>query len=368
MDNLTLARKLEKYYRSLGMPVPSDLLSIIDNNGIDIQKDYIQPQITIPKAMGGKSVNPNLYNQDQFNEFNEGGSHESNPNGGVPIGNNSTVEEGETSINTKDGQFIFSDRIDTLGNVLKPLPNQGMAAGGPDDPPTKEEKTLTSDERMSEYKKERDFVRDWFTDPITMNKFVDRRIKEKKSTPDWIQKALVDEDEIRKDTYWDVTRGLSNIEKSSIQEEVKKGDTVKGDYSKRKNEVTIYKSMFDDLPKGTSAHEFSHALGLDKELSKYAQKDVSYLQIKDTDLPNERDFKQYLNRGEIFPRIMGIRYNMGLKPGDTVTTEDIKKFKDSNKDTELFKWYSDEEIRDLLNKSVELMEKNKTIKNETRYT
>lgn len=55
----------------------------------------------------------------ELNSFNTGGSHQENPNGGIPIGMGSngkmnTVEEGET----KMGDFIFSDRIG-LGNVLK---------------------------------------------------------------------------------------------------------------------------------------------------------------------------------------------------------------------------------------------------------
>jgi len=40
-------------------------------------------------------------------QFNEGGLHSQNPNGGVMIGNNASVEQGET----KTGNFIYSNRI-----------------------------------------------------------------------------------------------------------------------------------------------------------------------------------------------------------------------------------------------------------------
>jgi len=52
----------------------------------------------------------------KFNSFNNGGTHEANPHGGIPLGTGSngkmnTVEEGETSFEFKEGKFIFSNRI-----------------------------------------------------------------------------------------------------------------------------------------------------------------------------------------------------------------------------------------------------------------
>lgn len=53
-------------------------------------------------AMGGNT---------QLSEFNNGGTHEENPNGGIPIGQNASVEQGET----KWEDYIFSDRIKIPG-------------------------------------------------------------------------------------------------------------------------------------------------------------------------------------------------------------------------------------------------------------
>lgn len=74
----------------------------------------------IPMAMGGAMgagadmMNPLLV------EFNEGGSHEQNPLGGIPQGKNAqgktrTVEEGETKFRfKKQGDYIFSNRLSPL--------------------------------------------------------------------------------------------------------------------------------------------------------------------------------------------------------------------------------------------------------------
>jgi hypothetical protein len=61
------------------------------------------------KAQGGLM-------DDRFNQFSGGGTHEQNPNGGIPQGMGSngklnTVEEDETSYDFPEGKFIFSNRI-----------------------------------------------------------------------------------------------------------------------------------------------------------------------------------------------------------------------------------------------------------------
>jgi len=89
----------------------------------------------------------------QLNEVNAGGSHEQNPNGGVPHGmgangQQNTVEEGETSFNFGEDKFIFSDRLsltDYINKSKQMKPNQfalggnmNNGCGGPGQPPCKE--------------------------------------------------------------------------------------------------------------------------------------------------------------------------------------------------------------------------------------
>lgn len=44
-----------------------------------------------------------------ISEFNTGGSHEQNPNGGIPVGNGKSVEQGETRNNKEN--YVYSDRL-----------------------------------------------------------------------------------------------------------------------------------------------------------------------------------------------------------------------------------------------------------------
>ncbi len=67
-----------------------------------------------PKSFGGNIISP--ISDNNLNEYNEGGIHETNPYGGIPQGMGSngkmnTVEEGETSFEIDGSKFIFSNRI-----------------------------------------------------------------------------------------------------------------------------------------------------------------------------------------------------------------------------------------------------------------
>lgn len=70
-------------------------------------------KITPQFAYGG-NLNNNM-NSNQLTHFNEGGTHEQNPNGGIPLGNNASVEQGET----KKGNYIYSDRLYINEDLVK---------------------------------------------------------------------------------------------------------------------------------------------------------------------------------------------------------------------------------------------------------
>lgn len=68
------------------------------------------------QAFGGPTNNYEHGGDMELNEFNNGGTHEENPLGGIPQGMGAngkmnTVEEGETSFDFDDGKYIFSDRL-----------------------------------------------------------------------------------------------------------------------------------------------------------------------------------------------------------------------------------------------------------------
>ena len=80
--------------------------------GIEVSPELSQVNVN---ALGGFNPTRNL------EEYNTGGSHEENPYGGIPIGNNSqgipaTVEDGETSFDIGDGaKRILTDKKKVQG-------------------------------------------------------------------------------------------------------------------------------------------------------------------------------------------------------------------------------------------------------------
>ena len=73
------------------------------------QEVNITPQF----AMGGNLNNNN--NMNKLTHINEGGLHSQNPLGGVPMGGNNTVEQGET----KNGSFVYSNRITLTPEIIR---------------------------------------------------------------------------------------------------------------------------------------------------------------------------------------------------------------------------------------------------------
>lgn len=99
-----------------------------DNTRVGTSFSGVDPRLARKANMfaEGGEVNNGL-----LNDFNEGGSHEENPNGGVaqgmnPNGEQNTVEEGET----KMGQYVFSDRLKLekadVENLYLPKETEGM--------------------------------------------------------------------------------------------------------------------------------------------------------------------------------------------------------------------------------------------------
>jgi len=79
--------------------------------------------ITPQYAYGGQ-LNNNMQNNN-LTRFDEGGSHESSPLGGIPIGGNNRVEQGET----KNKNFIYSDRLYANEDLAKQFNLPGYIKG-----------------------------------------------------------------------------------------------------------------------------------------------------------------------------------------------------------------------------------------------
>ena len=63
-------------------------------------------------GMAGNVAMPFMANGGDLTQYMNGGSHEENPNGGIPVGQKALVEEGET----RNKDFIYSDRLKPKGS------------------------------------------------------------------------------------------------------------------------------------------------------------------------------------------------------------------------------------------------------------
>ena len=121
-----LLKKEKEYYKKNNIePDYQEIKQIMEQKSlielmnllVQNEKHTLKQKGISPAAYGGNVSNQSPQFYRETNSYDEGGSHESNINGGIPIGTSSngklnTVEEGEFSYNfPKQGKFIFSNRI-----------------------------------------------------------------------------------------------------------------------------------------------------------------------------------------------------------------------------------------------------------------
>jgi len=91
----------------------NDVEDLQSQPGVDAGANLLNNAIPMMMSQGGS-----------LTEYMSGGTHEQNPNGGIAIGNNASVEEGET----RDSDYIFSNRLmvnETLANEFN-LPKKAI--------------------------------------------------------------------------------------------------------------------------------------------------------------------------------------------------------------------------------------------------
>ena len=82
----------------------------INNPGFRALPQSVQQNILSNMKYGGRMYNAG----GMLDEYNEGGTHEENPLGGIPVGKNARVEEGETRF----GDYIFSNRLEITKDLV----------------------------------------------------------------------------------------------------------------------------------------------------------------------------------------------------------------------------------------------------------
>lgn len=255
------------------------------------------------------------YKDKNLNSFNTGGLHEQNPYGGIPQGMGSngkrnTVEQGETSFNLPQGKFIFSDRINTKGDV-----NQ-FVDGGVIDPPNKK------------IESGKEYVKSWFDNSTTK------------------ARLSMNLNQGLKKSNEQIHAGLANLDKVNTRKADPINDTLTASYTPYDNEISFYTEPNSKI----ATHEYTHAMGsIDNDLSTYIKRNYGAIPLDKGNNFNEKQHIKYLNRqGELYSRVMELRQHLGVKPGDVIDDNHIKKLQKDNVN-ELMKYYKPEDIKHMLN-------------------
>tara|TARA_R110000822_G_scaffold73853_18_gene177658 strand:- start:4029 stop:6500 length:2472 start_codon:yes stop_codon:yes gene_type:complete len=329
------------------------------NQRVEVEKDGVnlkQPQVLdqIMKAYGGglegiRGLNKNL------NSFEGGGTHEQNSLGGIPQGKGkngklNTVEEGETSFNLDSGKFIFTNRFGMGGMPkLKDKGSLSFADGGPIDPPNTAKK-------MEGIESDAKWTQDWFKAPETAARY-------SMNTKQGFGKSLPQLD-----------AAVNRIGNLTYNLDAKSDNKNAGaQYNKDGHSIDYYKEPNSEI----NVHEMTHGSQLDSTMDKVIGekwgKPAAAVQKKhgadfntslakafsikgqgtfmgDSNIEDVANHSRYMSSGkELYPRIMQMRKVINAKPGQVINDGDIQKIKENLDNDDMFKFYSDKQIKEMLN-------------------
>lgn len=331
-------------------------------------------------AMGGSMPGMNL-NQNELIEYNEGGSHESNPYGGIPQGMGSngkmnTVEEGETSFKLKNGKFVFSDRLGFFeGEVFPSSDTNSFANGGYTDP-IKKKKNGDKEDSFSGTS-DKKWYNNWINSPEarkrldSTNKLYNNSSTDidellRKSNKNLGSVAVYGKDATDQQIVdYHRHKMLKNYDAENLVEAVSEINKPSDDpmamgfYTPELHSIKMFKDKNDDEYGVTMAHELTHGaedfqVFNDNVIDKIAKKRTVDEYINniapngsDSDKDYLRGFYEYLQEDGVYPRVMELRNKYNLKPGQKVKKEDLRKFKETQSD--LFDLYSDDDVIKIMN-------------------
>jgi hypothetical protein len=227
------------------------------------------------------------------------------------------------------------------------------------------------------------------------------------SHPMFLKKLIANTDIKEEEAKSKIKGFLKNIDNVKVEEIPWSGGSVKGRTIKNTDNDDKKIEFFQNVTRGVPAHEFTHASGLDDLLKyfnniEYKSNKVSrqnedaakkalgknyedyelwqgfttkpFLNRKEklSDLWNNNKMPRTINVGErnfnpnydfndpkfvdyingteeVYPRIMNIRFQNNLKPGEIVTPEKMKSIRKTSEADDLFNIYDDEQIMQFLN-------------------
>ena len=323
-----------------------------------------------PMAMGGNIPQAMDPTQPQVIEYNEGGTHEENIHGGVPVGigangKMNTVEEGETKFN----DYVFSDRINLDGTKIESTSDANAFAKGGDIDPTdpknpegpKEKqsttvtKTFTDLDTAVKTKKSYEIPRAEIEFPYTDSH--SKHMAPSNTQKGKMQSKFVDwyndpETRRRIESQGEMTpQQIEDFLAHGVKGDIKKGTpSVAGaDAQFYPEDNSIIMSDMNDLNTGT--HEILHRSGFDQTLSAPLMKILGN-SFQQDEKNNFKSFKRYLNQPhEAYGNFHELRTRLGLKPGQKVTKDQLKKMvKEKGLENDNFyKTFDDEKIIKAIN-------------------
>ncbi|AGO49454.1 structural protein [Cellulophaga phage phi4:1] len=229
-----------------------------------------------------------------------------------------------------------------------------LKEGGEVDPPTK---PATKEAVVSESK---EFVKNWFNDSTTKARYSAN-----------VGKGF-------NYTLPKIEEGVNNIDRAQINYNSPTNDKSADAEFKNGNI-----SFFTTPTQSTATHEFTHAMGVDEDLTRYIRDNFGTpaaaiqgktgLPFKDairqefniddstgigkSKLNNTINHSRYLSEnGELYPRVMEMRKHLNVKPGDVINDKQIEELQKT--DNPLFKYYSPAQIKGILNTVADNSENN----------
>jgi hypothetical protein len=322
-------------------------------------------------AMGGKVSTTMDTSQPQVIEYNEGGTHEENIHGGVPVGMGdngkmNTVEEGETKFN----DYVFSNRFGLDGPIDRVDDGANKFAEGgytePVDPPGSKknmkptevtktfhrgispvtktdviepfsqmpgfdgsfDKYILDDNQSPAYKQKKQFV-DWYSDPASVDKAAKNHSVGRNLLNDGIVRGAMTN--LKKaDSFSATNNAISDPKTRTIEMQDANNDEVAG-------------------------HELGHASNLDalfgEKLNEILGNPWMSQKNRDPNNPDKaignKDHKNYLKSNhEAYGNFHEFRLKLGIKPGEELSPEDLKKrVKEKGLENNMFyKNFDDEKI------------------------
>lgn len=152
---------------------------------------------------------------------------------------------------------------------------------------------------------------------------------------------------------------LENAEEYRDTRNLGAGSYTAGFYKPSGHILNITKGITPDIERETAVHELTHASNLDdyyisfgnQILNKYPIGKSNGMSLFPLNTKSKKDQKdaEYIKHDGAYPRLMEIRYNSKINPNQVITPKQFEKIKTQNKGNDLFRYYTDHDIINMLN-------------------